>query len=49
MSFDQSERAGESIENALSLADRQVQTMPLRYTHDAVFGSAQEMLDDATS
>lgn len=46
MSFDHYKRASESIENALDLADRQAQTMPLRYTHDDVFGSVREMLDD---
>lgn len=49
MSFDWDECASESIEDALDLADRQAQTMPLRYTHDDVFGSVREMLDDAIS
>ena len=46
MSFDQYERPSESIEDGLDLADRQAQTMTLRYTHADVFDSVREMLDE---
>ena len=39
MSFEQYRRANETVEAALDAADRQAATMPLRYTHDQVFGS----------
>lgn len=44
MSFDQYRRAGETVEAALDAADRQAATMPLRYTHEAVFDSVREIL-----
>lgn len=44
MSFEQYRRANETVETALDAADRQAATMPLRYTHDQVFGSVREML-----
>lgn len=47
MSFDQYRRANETIEQALDAADRQATAMPLRYTHDEVFGSVREMLGHA--
>lgn len=44
MSFEQYQRASETVENALDAADRQARSMNLRYTHDEVFGSVREML-----
>lgn len=44
MSFEQYQRASETVENALDVADRQARSMSLRYTHDEVFGSVREML-----
>lgn len=42
--FKQYKHAGESIENALDTADRQAQTLPLRYTHEDVFSSAKKII-----
>ena len=44
MSFDQYRRANETVEAALDAADRQAAAMPLRYSHNQVFGSVREML-----
>lgn len=44
MSFEQYKRATETIENALDVADRQAQTMSLRYSHEEVFGAVREMI-----
>ena len=44
MSFEQYQRASETVENALDVADRQARSMSLCYTHDEVFGSVREML-----
>lgn len=44
MSFEDYKRANETIENALDVADRQAQTMPLRYSHGDVFDSVREMI-----
>ncbi len=44
MSFDQYQRVNDTIEQALDAADRQAQSMPLRYSHEEVFGSVREML-----
>lgn len=44
MSFDQYRRVTDAVEQALDAADRQAATMPLRYSHEEVFGSVREML-----
>ncbi len=44
MSFEQYKRFNETVENALDVADMQAATMPLRYTHEDVFGSIRNML-----
>ena len=44
MSFDQYRRVNDTVEQALDAADRQAATMPLRYSHEEVFGSVREML-----
>lgn len=44
MSFDQYRRVSDTVEQALDAADRQAATMPLRYSHEEVFGSVREML-----
>ena len=49
MSFDQYKRFNDSIENTLDVADIQAATMPLRYTHDEVFGSIRNMLGGAAN
>lgn len=50
MSFEQYRRVSDTMEQALDAADRQAAAMPLRYSHEEVFGSVREMLangDDA--
>lgn len=37
-------RASDAVEQALDAADRQAQSMPLRYSHEEVFGSVGKML-----
>lgn len=44
MSFDQYREASDAIERALDEADRQAASIPVRYTHEEVFGSVREML-----
>lgn len=48
MSFEQYKRASETVEQALDAADRQARTMPVRYTHDEVFGSIRELVNDGS-
>lgn len=49
MSFDQYQRVSDTVEQALDAADRQAQSMPLRYSHEEVFGSVREMLANDAS
>ncbi len=49
MSFEQYKKANESVEQALDVADRLAASMPVRYSHDEVFGSIREMLHGSES
>lgn len=49
MSFDQYKRFNSSVENALDIADTQAATMPIRYSHEEVFGSIRNMLGGAAN
>lgn len=46
MSFDQYRQVNDTVEQALDAADRQAAAMPLRYSHEEVFGSLREMLSN---
>lgn len=46
MSFEQYNRVNNTIEQALDAADKQAASLPTRYSHDEVFGSLREMLEN---
>ena len=47
MSMEQYEYLNGTVEDLLDAADRQASTMPVRYTHEEVFGSIRARFDDA--
>ena len=47
MSMEQYEFLNGTVEDLLDAADRQASTMPVRYTHEEVFGSIRARFDDA--
>ena len=49
MGPDQRLRASDAGERALDAADRQAQTMPLRFSNGEAFGSAREMLGNGVA
>lgn len=46
MSLEQFDYLNGTVEELLDAADRQAETMPIRYTHEEVFGSIRARLDN---